>query len=164
MADRPARPGHLDPADLARAAGRWPGAAGVLSALFERGGRDQRVAEICAMARAAGARTVVDGVSYAPHGFPDVPALGLRCLSVLGLQDLWPASGDHGDPPRPSARSCRRRGIISTRARCTSASRRPGRIMRRSRPVPGWPIISTRCTRIISAPRRDAGGAQPRGA
>ena len=34
------------------------------------------VAEIAAKARAVGARTVVDGVSYAPHGLPDVAALG----------------------------------------------------------------------------------------
>ncbi len=35
------------------------------------------VAGICALAKSAGARTVVDGVSYAPHGFADVGALGL---------------------------------------------------------------------------------------
>src|SRR3546814_8181622 len=34
------------------------------------------VAEICARAHAAGAVTCVDGVSYAPHGLPDVTALG----------------------------------------------------------------------------------------
>lgn len=34
------------------------------------------VAEITAKARAAGAITVVDGVAYAPHGLPDVAALG----------------------------------------------------------------------------------------
>jgi selenocysteine lyase/cysteine desulfurase len=34
------------------------------------------VAEIAAKARAVGAVTVVDGVSYAPHGLPDVAALG----------------------------------------------------------------------------------------
>jgi selenocysteine lyase/cysteine desulfurase len=40
------------------------------------------VAAICAMAKAAGARTVVDGVSYAPHGFPDVAALGCDLFSA----------------------------------------------------------------------------------
>ncbi|MGL5008491.1 MAG: aminotransferase class V-fold PLP-dependent enzyme, partial [Paracoccaceae bacterium] len=34
------------------------------------------VAAISAACRAAGAWSVVDGVSYAPHGFPDIPALG----------------------------------------------------------------------------------------
>ena len=34
------------------------------------------VAEIVAMAHAAGAVTCVDGVSYAPHGLPDVGAMG----------------------------------------------------------------------------------------
>ena len=34
------------------------------------------VAEICAMVRAAGGYSCVDGVSYAPHGLPDVRALG----------------------------------------------------------------------------------------
>jgi selenocysteine lyase/cysteine desulfurase len=34
------------------------------------------VAAIAAMVRAAGAVSVVDGVSYAPHGLPDVGALG----------------------------------------------------------------------------------------
>lgn len=34
------------------------------------------VASICERARSVGAKTVVDGVSYAGHGFPDVDALG----------------------------------------------------------------------------------------
>ena len=34
------------------------------------------VAEITALAHAAGAFACVDGVSFAPHGFPDVGALG----------------------------------------------------------------------------------------
>ncbi|MFA5938725.1 MAG: aminotransferase class V-fold PLP-dependent enzyme [Sinimarinibacterium sp.] len=34
------------------------------------------VAEITAKARAAGVMTIVDGVAYAPHGLPDVAALG----------------------------------------------------------------------------------------
>ncbi|MDO7557727.1 MAG: aminotransferase class V-fold PLP-dependent enzyme, partial [Loktanella sp.] len=34
------------------------------------------VVEITAMAQTAGARVCVDGVSYAPHGFPDVGAIG----------------------------------------------------------------------------------------
>ena len=39
-------------------------------------GAENDVAAICALARQAGARTIVDGVSYAPHGFVDVGELG----------------------------------------------------------------------------------------
>lgn len=39
-------------------------------------GTENDVAAVCALARAAGAATIVDGVSYAPHGFCDVGALG----------------------------------------------------------------------------------------
>jgi hypothetical protein len=49
------------------------------------------VAEICARARSFGAVTVVDGVSYAPHGLPDVLALGA---------DIYLFS-----PTRPTART-----------------------------------------------------------
>ena len=49
------------------------------------------VAEICAMAQAAGARTVVDGVSYAGHGFVDVPKLG----ADIYLFSLYKTFGPH---------------------------------------------------------------------
>jgi selenocysteine lyase/cysteine desulfurase len=39
-------------------------------------GETNEVAKIVAMAHAAGALTCVDGVSHAPHGLPDVGALG----------------------------------------------------------------------------------------
>jgi selenocysteine lyase/cysteine desulfurase len=77
------------------------------------------VADICARLRDAGVYSCVDGVSYAPHGLPDVAQLGIlpnqarRCarvagcgaagggyISVLGLQDLRPASGADGNPTR----------------------------------------------------------------
>ena len=51
------------------------------------------VAAICAMARAAGARTVVDGVSYAPHGFPDVPALGCDIYLFSAYKTYGPHQG-----------------------------------------------------------------------
>ncbi|QYK43499.1 MAG: aminotransferase class V-fold PLP-dependent enzyme [Paracoccaceae bacterium] len=51
------------------------------------------VAEICAMARAAGARTVVDGVSYAPHGFPDVAALGADVYLFSAYKTYGPHQG-----------------------------------------------------------------------
>ncbi len=49
------------------------------------------VTEITRKARAAGAVTVVDGVSYAPHGLPDVDALG----ADLYLFSLYKTFGPH---------------------------------------------------------------------
>jgi selenocysteine lyase/cysteine desulfurase len=51
------------------------------------------VAAICAMARAAGAHTVVDGVSYAPHGFPDMPALGADVYLFSAYKTYGPHQG-----------------------------------------------------------------------
>jgi len=51
------------------------------------------VAAICAMARAAGARTVVDGVSYAPHGLPDIPALGCDVYLFSAYKTYGPHQG-----------------------------------------------------------------------
>ena len=51
------------------------------------------VAAICAVAKAAGARTVVDGVSYAPHGFPDVPALGADVYLFSAYKTYGPHQG-----------------------------------------------------------------------
>ncbi|WP_340118977.1 aminotransferase class V-fold PLP-dependent enzyme [Pelagibius sp. 7325] len=49
------------------------------------------VAEICARVRAAGAVSVVDGVSYAPHGFSDMKALG----PDIYLFSLYKTYGPH---------------------------------------------------------------------
>ncbi len=51
------------------------------------------VAEICEMARAAGARTVVDGVSYAPHGLPEIPALGADVYLFSAYKTYGPHQG-----------------------------------------------------------------------
>jgi selenocysteine lyase/cysteine desulfurase len=51
------------------------------------------VAAICTMARDAGARTVVDGVSYAPHGFPDIPALGCDIYLFSAYKTYGPHQG-----------------------------------------------------------------------
>ncbi|RYI20539.1 MAG: aminotransferase class V-fold PLP-dependent enzyme, partial [Acetobacteraceae bacterium] len=51
------------------------------------------VAAICRVARAAGARTVVDGVSYAPHGFPDVPSLGSDVYLFSAYKTYGPHQG-----------------------------------------------------------------------
>ena len=49
------------------------------------------VQEICRMAHEAGAKTVVDGVSYAGHGLPDVAALG----ADIYLLSLYKVYGPH---------------------------------------------------------------------
>jgi selenocysteine lyase/cysteine desulfurase len=51
------------------------------------------VAAICEIARASGARTVVDGVSYAPHGFPDFPALGCDVYLFSAYKTYGPHQG-----------------------------------------------------------------------
>ena len=88
--------GSLDPAGLASllADGRvrlvcFPHCSNVIAEIND-------VASISAMARAAGARTVVDGVSLCAAWLSGYPGAGMRRLSLLGLQDLWAASGDHG--------------------------------------------------------------------
>ncbi len=51
------------------------------------------VAAICAKAQAAGAYTCVDGVSYAPHGFPDVGALGADIYLFSAYKTCGPHQG-----------------------------------------------------------------------
>ena len=85
--------GHLDLAGLAPllADGRvrlvaFPHCSNVVAEI-------NPVAEICAMARAAGARTVVDGVSYAPHGLPDFPDLGADAYLFSAYKTYGPHQG-----------------------------------------------------------------------
>lgn len=85
--------GHLDPAALAPLLkdGKvrlvaFPHCSNVV-------GEINPVAEICAMARAAGAFTCVDGVSYAPHGFPDIPALGADIYLFSAYKTYGPHQG-----------------------------------------------------------------------
>jgi selenocysteine lyase/cysteine desulfurase len=85
--------GHLDPAALKRLLedGKvrlvaFPHCSNVVAEI-------NPVTEICAMARAAGAFTVVDGVSYAPHGFPDIPALGCDVYMFSAYKTYGPHQG-----------------------------------------------------------------------
>jgi selenocysteine lyase/cysteine desulfurase len=85
--------GLLDPAGLKAllADGRvklvcFPHCSNVVAAI-------NPVTEICAMARAAGARTVVDGVSYAPHGLPDFAALGADVYLFSAYKTYGPHQG-----------------------------------------------------------------------
>ncbi|SET07149.1 aminotransferase class V-fold PLP-dependent enzyme [Oceanicella actignis] len=50
-------------------------------------------AEICARVRAAGAVSVVDGVSFAPHGLPDVEALGADVYLFSAYKTFGPHQG-----------------------------------------------------------------------
>ncbi|WGI20632.1 aminotransferase class V-fold PLP-dependent enzyme [Amylibacter sp. IMCC11727] len=51
------------------------------------------VAEICAIAKAAGIYTCVDGVSYAPHGLPNVDQLGADVYLFSAYKTYGPHQG-----------------------------------------------------------------------
>lgn len=51
------------------------------------------VAEICALAKASGAYTCVDGVSYAPHGIPNAGALGADIYLFSSYKTYGPHQG-----------------------------------------------------------------------
>ena len=51
------------------------------------------VAKIAALVRAAGAVSCVDGVSYAPHGFPDIGALGAEIYLFSAYKTYGPHQG-----------------------------------------------------------------------
>jgi selenocysteine lyase/cysteine desulfurase len=84
--------GHLDPADLdALLSDRtrlvaFPHCSNVV-------GEINPVAEITAKARAAGAISVVDGVAFAPHGLPDVAALGADIYLFSSYKTYGPHQG-----------------------------------------------------------------------
>ncbi len=85
--------GHLDRSGLADllADGRvrlvcFPHCSNVLAEIND-------VRAIAAMARSAGARSLVDGVSYAPHGFPDVAALGCDVYLFSAYKTYGPHQG-----------------------------------------------------------------------
>lgn len=84
--------GHLDPAALARLLDErvrlvcFPHCSNIV-------GEINPVAAIAAMVRAAGAWTCVDGVSYAPHGLPDVGALGADIYLFSAYKTYGPHQG-----------------------------------------------------------------------
>ncbi|MFB2595027.1 aminotransferase class V-fold PLP-dependent enzyme [Paracoccus sp. p4-l81] len=85
--------GHLDPDRLAAllADGRvrlvaFPHCSNVV-------GQVNPVATIAAMAHAAGAFVCVDGVSYAPHGLPDLPSLGADIYLFSAYKTYGPHQG-----------------------------------------------------------------------
>lgn len=56
-------------------------------------GQINPVADICDMVHAAGAVTCVDGVSYAPHGLPDIGALGADIYLFSAYKTFGPHQG-----------------------------------------------------------------------
>ena len=84
--------GHLDPADLAALLDdkvrlvAFPHCSNVV-------GEINPAAEICAMIHAAGAVACVDGVSYAPHGLPDVGAMGADIYLFSAYKTYGPHQG-----------------------------------------------------------------------
>jgi cysteine desulfurase family protein (TIGR01976 family) len=56
-------------------------------------GQINSVAEICAMVKAAGAVACVDGVSFAPHGLPDIKALGADIYLFSAYKTYGPHQG-----------------------------------------------------------------------
>ena len=85
--------GSLDPADLSAllADGKvrlvcLPHCSNVVAEIND-------VAAISALAKTAGARVVVDGVSYAPHGLPDFPALGCDVYLFSAYKTYGPHQG-----------------------------------------------------------------------
>ena len=56
-------------------------------------GEINQVADICAMAHAAGAFVCVDGVSYAPHGLPNVAQMGADIYMFSSYKTYGPHQG-----------------------------------------------------------------------
>ena len=84
--------GHLDPEDLAALLdGKvrlvcFPHCSNVI-------GEVNQVADICAMAHSAGAFVCVDGVSYAPHGLPNVAQMGADIYLFSSYKTYGPHQG-----------------------------------------------------------------------
>jgi len=84
--------GNLDPAGLQRLLDDrvglvcFPHASNVIAEIND-------VKAICAMVQAAGAVTCVDGVSYAPHGLPNVGALGADIYLFSAYKTYGPHQG-----------------------------------------------------------------------
>ncbi|MGB5557363.1 MAG: aminotransferase class V-fold PLP-dependent enzyme [Paracoccaceae bacterium] len=84
--------GHLDPADLDHLLDDkvrlvvFPHCSNVVGEIND-------VAAICAQVQAAGAVACVDGVSYAPHGFPNVGKLGADIYLFSAYKTYGPHQG-----------------------------------------------------------------------
>ncbi len=87
-----AETGHLDPQDLAALLDDkvrlvcFPHCSNVV-------GEINQVADICAMVQAVGAFACVDGVSYAPHGLPNIAQMGADIYLFSSYKTYGPHQG-----------------------------------------------------------------------
>ncbi len=96
------------------------------------------ITEVC---HSTGAFVCVDGVSYAPHGIPDVGALGPDVYLFSAYKTYGPHQGIMAIRRAFGDAVCRTKGTIST-ARCyTNGSPQRVLIMHKSRPVQVWRIM-----------------------
>jgi selenocysteine lyase/cysteine desulfurase len=104
------------------------------------------VVEITALAHGAGAFVCVDGVSYAPHGIPNVGDMGpdIYMKPMDPIRGSWWCAVNWQN-------CCPIRPIHSTVAASIKNSRPQDPIMHRLRPVRGWWIILMRWPPIMVA-------------
>ena len=139
--------GHLDPADLARLLDGdvrlvcFPHCSNVV-------GEVNDVAAICRMVHDAGAVACVDGVSYAPHGLPDVEALGADIYLFSAYKTYGPHQGLMTITRELGERLPEQGHFFNADTLCKRFTP-AGRIMRRWRPRRGWRTISTLSTPAI---------------
>src|SRR5262249_11360484 len=108
------------------------------------------IAQITTKARTVGAFTIVDGVAFAPHGLPDVDALG----ADIYLFSLYKTFGPHQGVMvvrKPLTEKLATRGTTSMQRKSTSGWCLRDPITRRSRLPAVSPNISMLWTRIIAA-------------
>ena len=149
--------GTLDPADLDGLITErtrlvaLPHASNVVAAI-------NPVTEVVARASAVGARVVVDGVSYAPHGLPDVGALGVDVYLFSAYKTWGPHQGVMFVRPRAGRPSGQRGPLL--RGRRSPPQAGPGR----TRPCPSGGV--RRDSRLSGRPVHPSSraGGRPRGA
>ena len=140
-------PGRPRPAaDRAHPAGGLPPRLHVVAAI-------NPVSDIAARAAEVGAVTVVDGVSYAPHGLPDLGALGADVYLFSGYKTWGPHQGVMF-VRRELARRLGNEGPLLPGARRPAAPTGPGR----TRSRPGGRLRGNRGVprRSVRPPRRTA--------
>lgn len=108
------------------------------------------VTEITALAHAAGAFVCVDGVSYAPHGFPDVGHLGPDIYLFSAYKTYGPHQGLMVIR-RALAELLPNQGHYFNAGSLYKRFTPAGPIMLKWPRVPGWQIMWTLCTIIILA-------------
>ncbi len=114
-------------------------------------GAPNDVPALCAIARAAGAVTCVDGVSYAPHGLPNVGKLGADIYLFSSYKTFGPHQGIMV-VRRALADALPSQAHYFNAGYRTKKFTPPDRTTRRSPPAPAWSTTSRPCT--ITTSRR----------